>query len=298
MNNLTPVISAFEKSEKTHRPLLLDGAVGSLLINRLGDPRSKIWASQFNETHPEEVIRLHRDYIDAGADIITTNTFRTNPALREHDKDDYPGIAAIKTGVRLAIEARGDSQVLIAGSNAPAEDCYQVQRTISLAQLEKNHKLHISKLIEYGADFILNETQSHFDEIKIIADFCSTETIPYGISLYFTRNLTLLSGENISEILRFLADRNPLFISFNCISPDDMSQLIELTSLPDKWGVYLNCGAGSVTDIVLKCGIDPVSYSFVIKDYLNLNPVLVGACCGSEPAHIKALRTLIDENYN
>ncbi|NUN07835.1 MAG: homocysteine S-methyltransferase family protein [Ignavibacteriaceae bacterium] len=296
MNNLPLISSRFEEVTRTGKPLLLDGAVGSLLIQRLGEPRSKIWASQFNETHPEEVIKLHKDYITAGADIITTNTFRTNPAYREHEKDEISRSNAIRTGVLLAQEARGASSILIAGSNAPAEDCYQAERTLSHSFLEKNHKVHISKLMEYGADFILNETQSHTDEIEIITQFCASEKIPYGISLYFTPNLKLLSGEDILPVINRIREFDPLFISFNCVSIAAFDSFISQKLFPFRWGFYLNCGTGKATDIILECGIEPDEYASLIRRYLELRPVLIGACCGSNPAHIRSLRKLIDED--
>ncbi len=297
MKDLSRLKEKSNNARISGRPLLLDGAVGSLLINRLGVPKSRVWASEFNDSNPEEVIRLHRDYIEAGADIITTNTFRTNPAAREQGSDISATVNKIKSGVLLAKEAAGNKEVLIAGSNAPAEDCYQIERTLTSAQLEKNHQLHISKLIESGADFILNETQGHFDEIKIITGFCSREYIPYAVSLFCTEDLNLLSGEPVQEAIDYLNDYSPLFVSFNCITFKHLSRLIADCKLPESWGCYLNCGSGKVTDIILKCGIAPEDYSRQIKSVLKYKPSVVGACCGSGPSHIKALKEMLENNH-
>src|SRR5664279_4587110 len=73
----------FSIARRTRRPLILDGAMGSLLQQN-GVPRDEhLWMSLANLTHPDKVIELHRQYINAGADIITTNTFRTNPTANK-----------------------------------------------------------------------------------------------------------------------------------------------------------------------------------------------------------------------
>ncbi len=71
-----------------------------------------------------------------------------------------------------------------------------------------------------GCDFVLNETQSHFDEIKIICDYCCNKNVPFVISLLVNNKLTLLSGENVLEVLKFIKDRNPISIGFNCMTAD------------------------------------------------------------------------------
>ncbi len=116
----------FSFAKRIKRPLILDGAMGSLLQQKGVEPHPQLWMSHANLLYPEKVFSIYKEYIDAGADIITTNTFRTNPSAAEHTSKEQ-----VKAAVQIAKEAKGSTVILIAGSNAPAEDCYQRDRTLT-----------------------------------------------------------------------------------------------------------------------------------------------------------------------
>ena len=282
---------------EAQKPFLLDGAVGSLLTSSGIKWDENLWSSYANISHPDEVIALHREYITAGADIITTNTFRTNPFAHKQSGIDISLENFISHGVNLAKKSVEKSDVMIAGSNAPAEDCYQAERTISRNELEYNHKKHIEILYESGADFILNETQSHQDEIEIICRFCSDNKIPFALSLFFDGNGRILSGQRVEDILKTIIDYSPLFIGFNCIIYENIKNLIESNKPNFPWGLYLNCGAGDLTDKNISCGISPEHYSQNIKNLINVHTKVIGSCCGSSPMHTASLREMINEIY-
>ena len=279
------------------RPLILDGSMGTKLQQRGVVPDHFLWSSIANLTDPATVTRLHQDYISAGADIITTNTFRTNPhALR---LSNY-GISEkdfVFRSVGLALNAINEKDLLVAGSNAPAEDCYQFERRISAGELDYNHKTHIELLWEAGCDIIWNETQSHWDEIKIICEFCSSNSLPFVINLYFEEGLKLLSGEPVSEAVKFIENYSPAAVGFNCVKPAAFIEYIEQYTLTEHWGSYFNCGSGAVTDKTIGCAIDPDSYAKLLEPLLILNPSYEGSCCGSGPEHTKAIKGLFNELY-
>jgi homocysteine S-methyltransferase len=285
----------FEKLERNSKPLLLDGAIGSYLQQKGFETNDILWTTEINQTNPDEIIKVHREYIDAGADIITTNTFRTNPTALLYKKSVRDLKFYVSEAVMLTKEASSNKNVLVAGSNAPAEDCYQRQRTLSYSKLELNHMKHIELLVDSGIDFVLNETQSHLDEIKIICDYCDKNKIPYLLSIYLDEKLKLLSGETLDETLALLNDSNVLAVGFNCISPDLYYRLIGSTKLPEKWGFYLNCGKGKQTDKIIECGIQPEEYLEVVKKSIQYFPSFIGSCCGSSPAHTKKMREFLDE---
>ncbi|MCL5028964.1 MAG: homocysteine S-methyltransferase family protein [Bacteroidetes bacterium] len=289
-------INPFALAKRINRPLILDGAMGSMLQQIGNKPEGSMWMSMINLTHPEQVLRIHEQYILAGADIITTNTFRTNPAAIDNYKKKIDINKLIKQSVGIAIDAAKDLPVFIAGSNAPAEDCYQVQRKISKKALELNHKEHIELLIDNGCHFILNETQSHFDEIKLICNYCSKNKIPYIISLFTNENLKLLSGERIEYVINFILDYSPLAISLNCIRQETFFKFFNRPNFDFNWGTYLNCGSGEFTDEDITCGVSPVEYNNLIKKILVKSPSFIGACCGSSPEHIKQIKMLLDGN--
>jgi len=283
---------------KLNRPLILDGAIGSLLIAEGIEEDRFLWSSLANLTAPAIVKKVHSDYAKAGADIITTNTFRTNPSAVKLSGYDINITDFVSDSVKLATGLKNEFNILVAGSNAPAEDCYQKERTISGNELEYNHKKHIELLWESGVDFILNETQSHLDEIELIAEFCSTNGLPFVISLYFLDDLTLLSGEPVNEVVEMLLDFSPMAVSFNCVPPDSFDKLISNIKLKTEWGFYLNCGLSSPDEKVISCVISPDDYLDDIKKWLPHNPVFIGACCGSNPAHIKKIKEFFSETID
>src|SRR5574338_19185 len=286
-------INPFEKAKKINRPLILDGAIGSMLQDKKLTSNKRIWSAKANDDSQNEVITLHKDYIRAGADIITTNTFRTNPySLISSGVTDI--IGSITKAIDLAKRARGKSSVLIAGSNPPAEDCYQIERAISQKDLEWNHKVHIDALMENGCDFIMNETQSHFDEIKFIAKYCGENQIPFVMNFFFKDKPKLLSVENLTDAIDFVLKYNPLAIGFNCITFEALNNIVSRIKSDLIWGFYCNCVKGDFNDNKIECGISPAEYAKRVKSYLNLNPSFIGSCCGSTPEHIKKLKQLID----
>jgi len=292
------MVNPFTAARINSKPLLLDGALGSYLQQKGFQTDNILWTSKLNISNPDAVIRIHKEYIEAGADIITTNTFRTNPySLNRAGMNSHSEY--VLAAVKIAQEAgMGKDKILIAGSNAPAEDCYQKERTIGYNTLKLNHEKHIDLLIDNGVDFILNETQSHLDELEIICEHCEKNNIPYLVSLYFDENLKLLSGESLEYIFSFLENREILAIGINCISSELFNRIIGSTNLPVNWGFYLNCGDGRPTDKIINCKIQPEEYLDYVKNSLSLNPSFVGSCCGSNPSHIRKIKELLDGKIN
>lgn len=290
-------INPFALAKRINRPLILDGAIGSLLEQKGLTVKDSLWSAKAIIKSPEQVISIHRAYIKAGADIITSNTFRTNPYSLK-----LAGINAhnsyVKKAVKLAKDSIQSEAILLAGSNAPAEDCYQKKRTISKKVLEWNHKYHIDSLIDSGCDFILNETQSHFDEIKIICEHCKKNKIPFVLSLFFNTKSELLSGEKISDIISYILNSNPLAIGFNCVSSEVFEKVFKKLKRNLNWGVYLNCGSTEYKSGNIKCNLTPFKLVNKVEKYLMKNPAFIGSCCGSTPLHTKSLKNFIDGKIN
>ena len=276
-------------------PLILDGAIGSLLQQRGYESDQYLWTSYINFKFPEVLKQIHLEYINSGCDIITSNTFRTNPFVLQASGLDLDVEEAVRISMSISHEIASSKNVWLAGSNPPAEDCYQSERTISQSELEYNHKKHIELLYNYKADFILNETQSHYDEINIICKFCDDNDIPYCISLFFDENLRILSGESINEMIDFIKSYNPIAILVNCINHSSFLRFLDQIELSYPWGFYLNCGSGNINDSVIKCGMDILEYQNIIRETIKYNPKIIGTCCGSNPAHIKSIAELVNE---
>lgn len=286
-------INPFSLSRKINRPLILDGSMGALLQKKRLVENSPFWSTLANEKYPDEVIKLHKAYIKAGADIITTNTFRTNPTAIRLSGRKYSD-RYVKNAVKLSKKAVGVDSVLIAGSNAPAEDCYQSKRTLTKKEIELNHSVHIQQLIEHGCDFVLNETQSHFDEIKFVADYCYKNKVPFIMSFLCDEKLKLLDGNSLIKTIDYVIRKNPLAIGFNCITSEILLKAL-LKIKPDfNWGFYLNCCKGFITENIYSKGLSVSGYSDVVKAALKYSPSFIGSCCGSTPAFTKQIKRILD----
>ncbi|MEN8191620.1 MAG: homocysteine S-methyltransferase family protein [Bacteroidota bacterium] len=285
-----------EYKNELGRPLILDGAIGSLLQMEGESYHSALWSSYYNITASERVIELHKNYISSGADIITTNTFRTNPATFEKANLKVSNQEFVKRSVELAKTAiQGTKNKFVAGSNPPAEDSYQKRRILNQKQLELNHKSHIDMLFDSGVDFVLNETQSHFDEIKIITEYCSKNNLPYIVSLFISSDLTILSGESLIKVFEFISEHSPIAVGINCIYPEIFIKLLDKKNFTQRWGYYLNCGSGNYNDFNINEGVSPQEYIGILKQSESKNPFFVGTCCGSNPNHTKVIKGYYDE---
>ncbi len=288
-----------EKKATLGRPLVLDGALGTLLQQRNFNADKNLWYSGFNFSNPQLIRKIHEEYISVGSDIITTNTFRTNPIAKRKSNIGLTNADLVKASVELALEAKSlsNSNVIVAGSNAPAEDCYQKVRTISNFDLEYNHKKHIELLYESGCDIVWNETHSHLDEIEIICKFCSENSIPYSMNLYFDESLKILSGERVFDVVQVIKDYSAQSIGFNCVKVELLEKYLDNFSLPTDFGFYFNCGIGNVCDSEIRKTHSPIEYLELLKSNFNNLLLFVGSCCGSTPKHTEVLKEYIDALY-
>jgi len=284
-----------EYKDNIKRPLVLDGAIGTML-NDLGYSKDvHLWYSHLNITDPDVVTNLHKKYIEAGAEIITTNTFRTNPLAKRKSSLQITNSELVNSSVNLALKAKETSKVIVGGSNAPAEDCYQKERTISKFDLEYNHKKHIELLFSSNCQIIWNETQSHLDEIEIICEFCSKNFIPYGINIFFDDSLCILSGEAVHEVIQIICSYSPQFIGFNCISTNHFIKYLQEYSLPDNFGFYLNSAKSFSPEKEMNRKLTPIEYIETIKAYITNDILFVGSCCGSNPNHTLLIKEHLNE---
>ena len=322
MNLLTETSSQniFQWAKKFNRPYILDGGVGCIVQSKY--PllyHHGIWMNRALTEHPEFIENLHSEYINSGADIITTFTFRTNPySLALYDETKHSSEELVKIAVNLCKEAKKkvsekSHPVLIAGSNTTMVDCYYgILKDIKDEEIYENHQAHMQNLMKEGCDFILNETFGHLREIKIVCEICQKLKIPSVMSIYCDENLKLLSGESLQEALDIIKQYGLLAVSFNCIKYSTMKKIISDIDLKNMiWGCYINCGDekmqetyakldGEVEVSVLDFAVSPDELKKFSEDIVNtykLKPGFIGSCCCSNPEHTKKLLEIFQEKF-
>ena len=244
--------------------------------------------------------------MNADADIITSNTFRTNPSkLNDYNQKNPNSTLNSDDEVRAALSILHDLRkenskpFFIAGSNPPSDFCYSKTQIHSDEIRKDNHANHINLLMKYGSDFIIHETFGFYNEVELCQKYCYQNNIENVVSLFVNNNLQMQSGENVLEILPKMDEYNPLAISFNCFDIDTFNKLMKegesvIKSLKSGIGYYLNCGKQDTIENnhlngIFTSFVSPQDYIEVVKMHNHLNPVMVGTCCMSNPEHTKAI---------
>jgi S-methylmethionine-dependent homocysteine/selenocysteine methylase len=302
-----PAESAFLRRLRQGPPLLLDAAMGSELDRRGLATTLPLWSALALVEHPDLVRQIHLDNLRAGADIITTNTFRTTArTLRRANLDPDRARELDALAVRLALEARdeaGRPDALIAGSIAPLEDCYLPVFETPEDQALAEHRAQATSLAEDGVDLLMAETMPTATEAALALQAALETGAPTTVSFVCAPPQNgepprLLSGETLAAAVAHVTTLGPAAMLVNCAAPRVISsalrELCQLTSLPI--GGYAN--GGRIDDAVgwaPDAALTGERYAAFAREWLSLGARIIGGCCGTTPEHTAALRRLLDE---
>jgi S-methylmethionine-dependent homocysteine/selenocysteine methylase len=287
-------------------PLVLDAAMGSDLDRRGLPTTLPLWSAVGLLERPELVCQIHLDNLLAGADIITTDTFRTTArTLRKAGIDPARAPELDMLAVRLAVAARAEAgrpEALIAGSIAPLEDCYlptfETPPEIALAE----HRAQADNLAAAGVDLIMVETMPTVAEAEIALRAAVETGRPATVGFVCAmpdrdEPVRLLSGETLNDAVARVNRLAPEAIFVNCAAPPTISaalqELRELTTRPT--GAYANVGhVDENTGWRPDERVTGERYAEHAAEWIALGARVVGGCCGTNPEHTAALRRSID----
>ncbi len=280
-------------------PLLLDGALGSELDRRGVDVSLPLWSAGALLQDPSALIEVHREYAAAGADIITTNTFRTQRRTLRKAGVSESAAELTAAGVHLArtsLQAAG-SPAFVGGSMGPLEDCYRPDLVPDATALDDEHGEMAASLAEAGVDLIMVETINTAREAIAAARAALATGLPVLVSLVCNARGSMLSGEDPGRVASSLADVGVDAVLINCAPAPDLlralRRVVEATDL--LTGGYGNVGhADDEGGWVNTDAVDPRAYARHAETWLDAGARIIGSCCGTTPAHTKALRVLIN----
>jgi 5-methyltetrahydrofolate--homocysteine methyltransferase len=289
------------------RIVVLDGATGTsiqgmnLHAGYFGGPHLDGCNENLVITSPDRISGLHRSFLEAGADIVETNSFgSTSVVLAEYGLErqarELNRVAAQLARTEADAFSTSDRPRFVAGSMGPTTKSISVTGGVTFDQLADSYQEQAEGLIEGGADLLLLETVQ--DAINCKAGLLGIERavastgVPAGVAVSGTIETmgTLLAGQDIEAFYTAIAHHDLLWIGLNCATgPDFMTDhlrtLAEISrfpvgcvpnaGLPDEEGNY------NETPESLSAKLD----RFVASGWVNL----VGGCCGTTPAHIRAL---------
>jgi len=288
--------------------VLGDGAMGTMLFDA-GHAADECLES-LNATAAETVAVVHRQYINAGADVIEANTFGGNRfRLAAHGLQDQARDLN-KRGVRLAREGReiSGTSVLVAGSIGPIGRTIEPFGRLSRREATGGFREQIEFLLEAGVDLLVIETMGSLGEMECAIDAArACSDLPIVAMMTFAEDGRTLSGRQPEEVVRDLAERRIDVIGANCsVGPQRLLGVIgqmraELERLPE--GVpapFLACvpnaGWPSRVGGRIVYQSSPEYFADFAKAAIDAGARLIGGCCGTTPSHIAAMRVVIDEH--
>lgn len=254
-----------------------DGGMGSMLNLRPGELPEKL-----NISDPDRVYRVHKAYADAGADIITANTFGAN-RLKYDNCDELvrAGVAlAKKTGKKVALDLGPTGKLLKPMGDLDFEECVSIYADVVNAGKD-------------DADIVLIETMGDTYEIKA-AMLAAKENCDLHIfvSMIFDEKGRLLTGADVKTACAVVEGLGADVIGFNCgLGPKQMIPLVEELEKYTSTPIMVNPNAGLPESVNGETvyNVDPDEFSDLMAQIADLGVSYLGGCCGTTPAHIKAL---------
>jgi len=280
------------------RQLILDGATGTELNRRGVDTGLPLWSANalMNDRDAKILQQIHEDYLRAGADIITTNTFRTHRrALAPSGNADRAlelTRRAVDTARAAIANVKSDLPKFVAGSVSTLEDCYRPDLVPPDAELRAEHSERIHHLVECGVDLILIETINTIREAVIMARLAIDTGVPVVVSFVCDREGRILSGETLTQAANQLLPLGISAIGVNCgPTPNFAKPLAELEIACGK--DFPLIAYGNIGDVDEKVGwvnTDSANPKAYCEHAVHWHVKIVGGCCGTTPEHIRQLK--------
>lgn len=276
------------------RIVLADGAMGTMLHQAgltIGAPE------QWNVKKPEVVSSIHRAYIDAGSDFISTNTFGGTRNRLKLDNLEDRAAELNEAGARLAREAAGDR--LVAGSVGPTGELMEPLGTLTMDGARASFAEQARALKAGGVDFALIETMSALEEVHAAVEGVREAGLPAVVTMSFDTNFRTMMGVKPAAAVTTIAGWDVAVIGANCGNgPAEIERIMSEMSQALPAGVALmaksNAGMPRWQDGHITYDGTPEVMADYARRMAALGVRVIGGCCGSTPAHIAGMRKAID----
>jgi S-methylmethionine-dependent homocysteine/selenocysteine methylase len=284
--------------------LVLDGGTGREL-KRIGAPfQQPEWSALALIEAPQFVSRVHRSYVDAGADVITTNSYALVPFHIGADRFAARGgeLAALSGSLARQVSDAAPLAVAVAGSLPPVCGSYRPD-LVDIAAARPILAVLVEALAPH-VDHWLAETLSSLSEAELVGELTAGTGKPLWLS--FTLDDThpgavaqLRSGESVTDAARLAQRLGASAILFNCSQPEVMADAVRAARAAGDLaiGVYANAfppqpeeAEANAVLLDIRADLDPAGYAAFAQDWRAAGATIVGGCCGIGPEHIAALR--------
>jgi 5-methyltetrahydrofolate--homocysteine methyltransferase len=284
------------------RVLLGDGAMGTQLQD--AGLESGHCGEAWNLDHPDRVVSIQRRYAEAGSDLILTNTFGASRIMLDRHGEGARTADINRASVAIAREALGGRGYVL-GDIGPFGGLMEPYGDISRAAVERAFREQARALVEGGADGIIIETQTAFEEVEIAIAAARDAGAPVVIASFaFDRMLDeddvrTMMGIGPEQAAEFMERHGCDVAGLNCGTGVDMRFAADITrryratcALPVM--AQPNAGAPVLEDMKVLYKQTPDEMGEGLEGLLAAGPRIVGGCCGSTPAHIRRFREILD----
>ena len=282
-------------------PLLADGAMGTLLYSRGVPQRANL--DELVASRPELISAIHREYLEAGAELIETATFGANRIRLAAFGMSDRAAALNRRGAQLAREARDVSgrEAWVAGSIGPLGAPNRELLHLPDADVRSAVREQLDGLLEGGADLFIFETFSLLSHLLVAVDEARrTADLPIVAQLTYGEELQLPDGTPPSLAAAALVAAGADVVGVNCGGgPEACAEALEAMAAASgasgvPRSILPNAGLPQRIEGQFVYAASPTYLGGIVPRFLDAGAVIVGGCCGTTPEHIAAMRRALD----
>lgn len=270
--------------------LVADGAMGTILYSEGLDTCPEA----YNLTHPEKVERIHRSYIEAGADVIQTNTYGANFEKLKVFGLEHKVKEIHKAAVQIAKKA-ANNDTFILGTVGGFRGVKQDE--LSLSTIQYHTENQIDTLVDEGLDALLFETYYDLEELTgIIVSTKRKYDIPIVAQLTASNTNYLVDGTPINDALKHLVECGADIVGLNCHhGPHHMQRSFSHIELPNNafLSCYPNASLLDIKNSEFKYSDNAQYFGDIAQELIHEGVRLIGGCCGTTPEHINYIKTSV-----
>ncbi len=293
--------TAFQTLLATGNVLVADGGMGTSLFS-LGLANGES-PELLNVAEPDIVVKAHRGFVEAGADIILTNTFGGNRRrLALHQlQDKVAELNAAAVDVAREAAALGDRPVAVAGSIGPTGDLIAPLGELSWDEAVSVFSEQARSLAGSGVDVLWIETMSSVEELSAAFDATDGIDLPVVTTMSFDTNGSTMMGVAPAQLARWSRDaaRGPAALGANCgIGPGDVLAAVHDIVQTAPGSVVVAKANAGIPAYTKTGGLTYPTAAVDMVDYARLaigvGARIIGGCCGSTPDHLSSIREVVD----
>ena len=286
---------------------ILDGGVGQELLARGVKPVSNLWSTTalLKKEYHQILLDCHLDFINAGAEVILTNTFGSRRRRLEENNllSQFENLNLIALKIAEQAVKKSGKKIIIAGSLPPQNFTYISDLGDDKKLIEKNFHDQ-AKILNSGVDLFYLDVMSSLEECEIAIQSIKEFNKPLIIGIHFKKNGLLPSGERFIDVVKKLNRYNPLTITGSCVSYEDIISIKnDFKNLSLPFGFKVNAfkdipegwkpdGSNPVIALGKNEDLNLEKFKTISKEFLNLGAKLLGGCCEITPSHIAKLQDL------